>query len=157
MGKPIPSEGKQSSTDSPTTQVEAPVDCYECGGQHPAHIVKTWGDGYVSPFVHHKHSHVNTEGSVPFLESKVGKPYKDHPWDQKDPISLKMIPQQRLKMKQMLVDGKYVNTPEQELATSRAAAHEKKGETDQKCDVSYVVTVRDWFGSSYGIFRGSAV
>ena len=126
-GLPKDSNKKQSSTDTLATQVEAPVDCYECGGQHPAKIVAQWGDSYVCPFEHHKHPHLNTDVSVPFLESKEWKPYKDHPWDQKDPISQKMIPQHRLKMKQMLINGKYVDTLEQALAPSRAEKKDCKG------------------------------
>ena len=141
-GKPIPSGGKQSSTDTTTTQVEAPVDCYKCGGQHPAEIVRKWGAKYVCPFEHHNHPHVDNE-SVPFLDSTMGKPYKDHPWDQKDPTSEKMIPQYRLKMKRMLVNGTYVDTPSQELAPSRASAHEKKGETDPKGFLSQITNHND--------------
>ena len=41
-GKSI-NPGKQSSTDTTTTQVDAPVDCTKCGGKHTAEIVKNWG------------------------------------------------------------------------------------------------------------------
>ena len=133
-GKPLHSDVKQSSTDTPTTEVEAPVDCNKCGGQHPSAIVKKWGAKYMCPFEFHEHPHLNTDGSVPFLLLKEGKPYKDHPWDQTDADTKVTTPQYRLKMKHMLVDGKYQETPVQDLP-SRA---EKKGETDPKGFLSQI-------------------
>jgi hypothetical protein len=94
------------------------VDCTVCGGKHSAETVKLHGDNYVCSFVHHKHPQVNLEKKA-FLESTIGKPYKDHPWNQKDPRSDKMVPQYRLKMKHTLINGKYVAMPNQELAPSR--------------------------------------
>ena len=74
-GKEIPS---QSSTDKTTEVVQAPVDCNMCGGSYPYATVQLWKDKFVCPFVYNKHSHVNLDATVPFLDSKEGKPYKDH-------------------------------------------------------------------------------
>ena len=78
-GKPV-NPGKQSSSDTTTKVVPPVVDCTVCGGKHSAETVKSYGDDYVCSFVHHKHPHVNLE-KKPFLESTMGKPYKDHPWN----------------------------------------------------------------------------
>ena len=74
-GKEIPS---QSSTDTTTEVVQPPVDCNRCGGSHPYATVQLWKDKFVCPFVYNKHPHVNLDATVPFLDSKEGKPYKDH-------------------------------------------------------------------------------
>ena len=148
LGKPIAPGGKQSSTDTTTIKVEAPVDCTKCGGQHPAEVVAHWGDKYVCPFEYNKHPHVNNEAKA-FIDSTMGKPYQDHPWDQKDPTSEKMVPQHRLKMKRMLVDGTYVDTPKQELAPSQASAKENKGEIDPKGFLSHITHQNDTFYNPY--------
>ena len=137
-GKPT-NLGKQSSSDT-TTKVELPmIDCTVCGGKHSAETVKSYGADYVCSFVHHKHPHVNLE-KKPFLESTMGKPYKDHPWNQKDLKSDKMVPQHRLKMKHTLIDGKYVAMPHQELAPSRAL---ESGTSDQKVFLANIADYND--------------
>jgi hypothetical protein len=94
-GKSI-APGSQSSTDTTTTEVEAPVDCTKCGGKHAAETVKKWGTKFVCPFEHHNHPHVNMEAKA-FLNSTMGKPYRDHPWEQEDQQPKKMVPMHRLK------------------------------------------------------------
>jgi hypothetical protein len=123
-GKEIPS---QSSTDKTTEVVQAPVDCNMCGGSHPYATVQQWKDKFVCPFVYYGHPQVNTDAKVPFLDSKEGKPYKDHPWNQTDSDTKVTTTQHRLKMKQQLVDGKYEDLPE-----SGKTSRVDKGKLDPK-------------------------